>query len=238
MEKKILIVEDECITSFELETKIQNWGYSIVGIATAGSEAFEMTIELQPDLIIMDIRLNGVEDGVDVMEKIQNNTEIPFIYLTAHSSDSIMNRAHKTDPYAYIIKPFDDMELKFALELAFYKHDLEKKLKESDKKFRDVMDNLMTGIFIADIDGNMIFNNRFLDDIFSDGSLNNESKTNEKKEFQKNIKTKSFLETLTKEGYIQNQTFKIDQINNSRITMLLSAKLKDNRIYGVVTLQF
>ncbi|BDZ69934.1 response regulator [Methanobacterium petrolearium] len=69
--KNILIVEDEYITSFELETKIQSWGYSVVGIATSGFEAIKMSEELHPDMIIMDIQLNGVENGIDVTKKFK-----------------------------------------------------------------------------------------------------------------------------------------------------------------------
>ncbi len=235
MGKKILIVEDEGITSFELETKIENWGYSVIGIAISGAEAFDMAMELKPDLIIMDIRLNGIEDGVEVIEKIRSRIEVPFIYVTALSSDKIMSRAHKTDPYAFIIKPFDDMELKFAIELAFYKHDLEEKFKKSDKKYTDLMNNLMTGIFIADMDGNIMFINSFLADILSNTSSKNAMETNEI--FQNHFKTKIFLEKLKKDGEIHNQMLKIVLQNKRYIAVNLSAKLKDNLIYGVATPQ-
>ena len=231
MGKKILIVEDESITSFELEMKVQRWGYSVVGISTSGDEAFKMAVELKPDLIIMDIMLNGVEDGVELMERIQDTIEVPFIYVTAHSSDTIMNRAHKTAPYAYIIKPFDDMELKFAIELAFYKYDLEKELK-SDERYAS-LDNLMTGIFIADMECNVLFINNFLADILSNGSSDTLD-TNEKTVFQDQLQTNNFLKKLKKEGKIYNQIFTIKRMDKKEIEMNLSAKLENNKIYAVV----
>jgi len=231
MVKKILIVEDESITSFELEMKAQRWGYSVVGIAISGEEAFKMAIELKPDLIIMDIMINGMEDGVELIERIQSEIEVPFIYLTAYSSNTIMNRAHKTSPYAYILKPFDDKELKFAIELAFYKHDLEKELKKADKQYNDLMDNLMTGIFIADIKGDILSINKFLADILSNCSL--DDTLDRRIELQNQLKTKTFLEKLKKDGKINNQTFTIVK-KDENIKMNLNAKLENNRIYGII----
>ncbi len=231
MVKKILIVEDESITSFELEMKAQRWGYSVVGIAISGEEAFKMAIELKPDLIIMDIMINGMEDGVELIERIQSEIEVPFIYLTAYSSNTIMNRAHKTSPYAYILKPFDDKELKFAIELAFYKHDLEKELKKADKQYNDLMDNLMTGIFIADIKGDILSINKFLADILSNCSL--DDTLDRRIELQNQLKTKTFLEKLKKNGKINNQTFTIVK-KDENIKMNLNAKLENNRIYGII----
>lgn len=151
MVKKILVVEDEGITSLELKTKLQSWGYSVVGTATSAEEALEMTRKLQPDLITMDVFIRGDEDGIQAAENIQKEMEIPLIYLTAYSSDLIMERAHKTSPYAYIIKPFEDNELKFAIELALKKHNLKKELKEVQERYNLISENSGDVIWILDI---------------------------------------------------------------------------------------
>ncbi|BDZ72035.1 response regulator [Methanobacterium petrolearium] len=117
MNKKVLIVEDECITSLELENKLSNWGYTPVGIAVSGEQALEMARELRPDVLIMDIRLRGDEDGVEVAWKILDEMEVSLIYITAHSTDYMMERAYETSPLAYFVKPFNDGELKLALEM-------------------------------------------------------------------------------------------------------------------------
>ena len=98
MTKKVLIVEDEGITSLELENKIRKWGYDPVGVAVSGEEAMVMARDLKPDLMLMDIRLQGEEDGVEAAEKILKEVKTSLIYITAHSSDLIMDRAHKTSP--------------------------------------------------------------------------------------------------------------------------------------------
>lgn len=121
MDKKVLIVEDECITSLELENKLRSWGYNPVGIAISGEEAMKMARDLKPDLLIMDIRLQGEEDGVEVARKILNEMEISLIYITAHSTKYMMERAYETSPHAYVVKPYNDGELRVAVEKAVSK---------------------------------------------------------------------------------------------------------------------
>lgn len=149
--KKILIVEDEMITSLEMRMKIENWGYSIIDNINSSADAVEIAIKKRPDLIIMDVVLNGDEDGISAAENIQKHVDIPIIYVTAYSSDMIMERAHKTYPYAYIIKPFDDNELKFAIELALKKHELKKELKEQQELYSIISKNLGDVIWIMDL---------------------------------------------------------------------------------------
>jgi AmiR/NasT family two-component response regulator len=171
MTKKVLIVEDEGITSLELENKIRKWGYDPVGVAVSGEEAMVMARDLKPDLMLMDIRLQGEEDGVEAAEKILKEVKTSLIYITAHSSDLIMDRAHKTSPHAYFIKPFNDNELKFAVEMALYKHEMETKLAESENKYKALMDNLMVGVFITELNGNILMMNQYLADLFNGNSL-------------------------------------------------------------------
>lgn len=126
MNKKVLIVEDEGITSLELENKLRKWGYNPVGVAISGKEAMQMARNLEPDLLIMDIRLQGDEDGVEVAEQILNEMEISLIYITAHSTDLMIEKAKKTSPHAYFVKPFNDDDLKVAVEIALSKPEIER----------------------------------------------------------------------------------------------------------------
>jgi PAS domain S-box-containing protein len=149
--KKILIVEDEMITSLEMRMKIESWGYSILDTAKSSTDAVEIAIQNKPDLIIMDVVLSGDEDGITAAKNIQKHVDIPLIYVTAYSSDMIMERAHKTVPYAYIIKPFDDNELKFAIELALKKHELKREFKEQQELYSIISKNLGDVIWILDL---------------------------------------------------------------------------------------
>ena len=118
---KILIVEDEIIIAIDLKIRLENLGYYVPGIAVNGKDAIKKTEEKDPDLILMDILLNGETDGIDVAQQIRNQYNIPIIYLTGSQNDSIMKRAEITEPYGYINKPFDNTEIENAIQLAVSK---------------------------------------------------------------------------------------------------------------------
>ena len=120
--KKILIVEDEVIVSMVLEETIVKLGYQVVGTVVNGPDAIEKTGETRPELVLMDIRLDGEMDGIEAAEKITALYNIPVVYLTAHSDEKTLDRAIKTQPYGYLIKPFRERELYTTIEMAINKH--------------------------------------------------------------------------------------------------------------------
>ncbi len=235
MTKKVLIVEDEGITSLELENKIRKWVYDPVGVAVSGEEAMVMARDLKPDLMLMDIRLQGEEDGVEAAEKILKEVKTSLIYITAHSSDLIMDRAHKTSPHAYFIKPFNDNELKFAVEMALYKHEMETKLAESENKYKALMDNLMVGVFITELNGNILMMNQYLADLFNGNSLKVVVGRNFKNMFTQSQEIEKLMEKLENEGKLINENLTLINGNNQKIEIELSAKTSKNLVYGVVT---
>jgi len=234
MKKKILIVEDEGITAFELETKIKRWGYVTVGTAVSVEDALKMAREMLPDLVILDIRLQGEQDGIEFAEIIKKEMDIPIIYVTAHSSDLILERAKKTVPHAYIVKPFDDKEIKFAVEMAFYKFAMEKKLKESEQRFKDLLNSLPVGVFITDLDGNILYINNSLAGVSGDNVLENvfgDTGNNNLIDIQE---LKSIFNKLKKDGEINNQKFKRLNRNGDEMEFTFSAKVKNDNIYGFI----
>jgi CheY-like chemotaxis protein len=116
---KILIVEDEIIVAEDLKQLLENLGYNIVGIAAKGKDALKITGETNPDLILMDIMLKGELDGIDTAQTIRNVYNIPFIYLTGSTDNTIRERAETTKPIGYITKPFDDTGIQNSIEIAF-----------------------------------------------------------------------------------------------------------------------
>ncbi|MDT8411773.1 MAG: response regulator [Vicingaceae bacterium] len=139
---KIFITEDEFIVSQNLKNKLITLGYDVTGTASSGEEALEKIKDNQPDLILMDIMLSGKMDGIDTAKVIKQNFNIPLIFLTAYSSKEIYQRAEITEPYAYILKPFEERELEINISIALYKHDTEKKLKEKQHKLEQLNNNL------------------------------------------------------------------------------------------------
>lgn len=129
---RILIVEDEYVTAVALKGTLEKMGYSTVGMATTEDEAVNVARAQKPDIILMDIALKDGSDGISAAGKIKEELNIPVIYLTAHSSPDILNRAKITEPFGYLVKPYTTKELHANIEMAIYKHKLERELKEAN----------------------------------------------------------------------------------------------------------
>lgn len=161
---KILVVEDDAIEALDIKRTLNSFGYSVPYVASRGEEAISKSLELMPDLILMDIILKGKTNGIEAASKIKD-LNIPVIYLTAHSEESTVKKAKLTEPYGYLIKPYDIFELKFAIELAIFKSNQEKKLKESEANFRAIAENASEGILIAIKKGNHAYANQMAAEI-------------------------------------------------------------------------
>lgn len=117
----ILIVEDEPIVAMDLFKTLESFGYRSCGIASTGREAIDMADELRPDLILMDIRLRDQMDGVQAAQEIQKRFLVPILFLTAHSDDSTLEKAKAIGPFGYVLKPFNEFELRSAIQAALAK---------------------------------------------------------------------------------------------------------------------
>ncbi len=159
--KKILIVEDESIIALNLQAILQNKGYEIIGIAASGKDALRSVFTSNPDLVIADIILKGPMDGIAFVEKLKNELNIPVIYITAYSDGNTLNRAKKTKPSGYIIKPINTEQLLTTIEIAFYKHEMEKKLSESENRYRSLAEAAQDAIFIIDKNDNIQYVNSY-----------------------------------------------------------------------------
>ncbi len=136
----ILIVEDEAIVAADLAAKLRRLGYTVCGSAERGEDALDLARERCPDLVLMDIRLAGEMDGVETAERIRRECDVPVIYLTAHSDRVTLDRAKRTEPFGYLLKPFDELELETHIEMALYKHQAEETLREGEERFHAAFD--------------------------------------------------------------------------------------------------
>lgn len=135
----ILIVEDEPIVALDEKKQVESFGYEVMDIVTTGEEAIATIEEIHPDLILMDINLEGKIDGIDVAGIIRERYDIPVVFITAHSEVDTLQRAKITEPFAYLIKPYREKDLKVAIEIAFYKSNVEKQL----RRYRNQLEELV-----------------------------------------------------------------------------------------------
>ncbi|MBI2934606.1 MAG: response regulator [Chloroflexi bacterium] len=141
-DSKILIVEDEGIEALDIQHRLTSLGYPTPEIVFSGEDAIQKAEDTSPDLVLMDIMLNGKIDGINAAEQIHARYDIPVIYLTAYADEDTLRRAKITEPYGYIVKPFKDREVHITIDMALYRHRMEKKLKESEKALRKANDEL------------------------------------------------------------------------------------------------
>jgi signal transduction histidine kinase len=133
---KILVVEDESITAMDLRTRLRNLGYTVPAFASSGEEAVRKAAELRPDLVLMDIRLKADMDGIEAAEAIRSRFDIPVVYLTAYTDEDTLQRARLTEPFGYLLKPFEERELHTTIGMALHKHKSEVALRESERRLR------------------------------------------------------------------------------------------------------
>ncbi|MCX7973202.1 MAG: diguanylate cyclase [Candidatus Aminicenantes bacterium] len=160
MEKpKILIVEDEGLVARDLEAMIRNLGYRVVGICSSAEEAFRLINTRRPDLIIMDIVLQGKLDGIKAADEIRRRHNLPIIFLTAHTDETTFQRAKVTNPLAFIHKPVEQKELLTVIEMALYKHRTEMKLREKEEWLSTILAGIADGVIATDPHGIITFMN-------------------------------------------------------------------------------
>ena len=127
---RIMIVEDDEITALNLNISLQKHGYNIIAICDNATQAKIEIDNYKPDMIIIDISLQESDDGIKLAKIIREKYGIPFIFLTSHSDDDIISMAKKTEPYGYIVKPFDPSSLHATIQMAIFKFDMESKRKD------------------------------------------------------------------------------------------------------------
>jgi signal transduction histidine kinase len=123
---KIMVVEDEGIVALDIQSKLEGRGYEVPAVVHTGEDAVEQAGATRPDLILMDIQLEGDMDGIAAAEQIRDLYQIPVVYLTAYSDDSTLERAKISEPFGYLLKPFEENKLHTTIEIALYKHQIDR----------------------------------------------------------------------------------------------------------------
>ncbi|MFA5422317.1 MAG: histidine kinase dimerization/phospho-acceptor domain-containing protein [Phycisphaerae bacterium] len=213
MGKKLILVVDDAPDTIKLiKFGLEKHGYDVL-TATSGREALELACDEKPDLVLMDIVLKGKMDGIEAAGQINSRFNIPVIYLTAYTEDEKLARAKVTEPFGYIIKPFEDRELRFAIEIGLYKAEMENELKSLAKKleisnqklqaskvsFHNIVEKNADGIIVVDGKGIVRFVNPAAEALFGK-------------------KAKDFLGELFGFPFAASKTVEIDIIRNGTET--------------------
>lgn len=120
---RVLLVEDEAIPAMEIESTLTELGYSVLSVEKRGEDALDVLEAEVPEVIVMDIHLDGEKDGIEVAEVVREQYSVPIVYLTAHSDDETLDRARKTEPEGYLVKPITEEDLQSTLAMALSRAD-------------------------------------------------------------------------------------------------------------------
>jgi PAS domain S-box-containing protein len=156
---KLLIVEDEGVVAWHIQEALEKLGHIVVASIASGQKAIEIAAKNRPDLVFMDIRLKGEIDGIEAAQEIRNSFNIPVIYLTAYADDQTLERALATNPLGYLIKPFQEKELRTTLEVALQRHKLEMYLENQKEWFFTTLNSIDNATITTDCHGYINFIN-------------------------------------------------------------------------------
>ena len=154
---QILIVEDEQIVAVAIEGHLQRLGYQVVGKAVCGEEACRKAAQLEPDLVLMDVRIEGPMDGIEAARRIRESRDVPIVFLTAYSDVETVERAKAVEPYGYIVKPFHPRDLHTTIEMALHKGNVDRQLRQSHENMRTILDAQRHGTVTLDVHGRVRF---------------------------------------------------------------------------------
>ena len=156
---RVLVVEDEVIVAMDFERRLKRLGYTVAGVAHDGNQAIEKASEDKPELILMDINLGAGMSGIETALVIRQQHDLPVIYITANSDADTVRRAAQSGPFGCILKPFEDRELATAIQMGMVKHSMERRLRESERRFNATLTSMADGLIATDAKGQIAFFN-------------------------------------------------------------------------------
>ena len=159
MKPRIFIVEDEAVVALDIKGRLQHMNYEVAGMASSGEDAMPAVGALRPDVVLMDISLGEGMDGVEAAARIKEQFHIPIVFITAYNDAELIARISLTEPFAYVLKPFEEAELHAAVEIALLRHRLESALYEQKQLLATTLNNIDDGVIVAGDDGKVRYMN-------------------------------------------------------------------------------
>ncbi|MGY8525625.1 ATP-binding response regulator [Paracidovorax citrulli] len=161
----ILIVEDDRVVARDIAQQLTREGYRIVATVGSGDEALRIAEEQSPDLVLMDLQIDGERDGIEVAAAMRDLMRIPIVFLTAYADRETVQRATLTEPFGYLVKPFEDSQLRTVVQMALYKYAAEQRLRQSESRFAATLASIGDAVIATDSAGHVTFMNRAAESI-------------------------------------------------------------------------
>ena len=162
---KILIVENDRLVARDIRQQLMRIGHNVLNVTGSGEEALVIAHRERPDLVLMDIRLDGEVDGVVAAQQVRDQLGIPVVFLTAHADDETIRRATRADPFGYLLKPFEDSQLRTVIEIALYKHRADRRLFDSERRYAVTLASIGEGVIATDSASRITFMNAIAEEL-------------------------------------------------------------------------
>src|SRR5215510_14755722 len=156
---RILVVEDEAVVALDVEDRLRRLGHQVVGTADSSASALALAADVRPDLVLMDIALRDGGDGIAAAERLRAELAVPVVFVTAFADADTLERAKRVSPHGYIVKPFDERDLRATIEIALYRDGLDRALRRSHDDLLAVLDVQRMGNVLVDASGRIVFAN-------------------------------------------------------------------------------
>jgi len=156
---RVLIVEDESLVALDLEERLIKLGYAVCGVVDTGDEALKSVLKGKVDLILMDIHIRGETDGIETAAILRETADVPVVFLTAHADEATLERAGLTEPFGYVLKPFDERELRATIQMAHYRYRAEARLRKMERWLATTLSSIGDGVIATDTEGRVTFIN-------------------------------------------------------------------------------
>ena len=160
---KILVVEDERIVAMELRAILIEHGYRVVATAASAEDALAACEAHRPDLVLMDIHLQGESDGIEAAGWIRKRYDLPIVFLTAYGDQQTLERAASTHPHGYLVKPFEANQLEVAIQMATHQYSIEQRLRDSEQRLSNILHAISDCMTITDASGDILWANQVLE---------------------------------------------------------------------------